>query len=122
MNPSSREARRIRDRLHRTRTQLVARLHETVERADEELETPSVEVVDLANGQWDARVLSRIGDREAAELAAIANALERLDRGDYTTCIRCQGKIERARLRAMPTATKCGDCAKRGERRATPRA
>ncbi len=122
MNPSSREARRIRDRLHRTRTQLLARLHETVEHADEELATPSVEVVDLANGQWDARVLSRLGDREASALAGIANALERLDRGDYGVCLRCGGHIARPRLRAMPTATECTSCAKRSERRGTPRA
>jgi DnaK suppressor protein len=66
-------------------------------------------------------VLSRLGDSEATALAGIANALERLDRGDYGVCLRCNAHIARARLRAIPTATECTGCAKRAERRATSR-
>ena len=52
----------------------------------------------------------------AAELEAIAQALARIERGQYGICADCGQPIEAARLALLPQAIRCGSCA--GERRA----
>jgi DnaK suppressor protein len=49
-------------------------------------------------------------------LAAIDEALRRLDEGSFGTCARCGKPIAEARLEAMPYATKCIDCKRLEER------
>lgn len=79
--------------------------------AEEVTATPSAEVIDTANGQWDARVLSRYGDAETRQLSAVEAALARIAEGTYGTCARCGMKINAARLAAMPEAAMCAACA-----------
>jgi RNA polymerase-binding transcription factor DksA len=43
-------------------------------------------------------------------LRRIDDALERLDRGIYGRCTRCQGPIAKARLYALPFAVCCQQC------------
>ena len=49
-------------------------------------------------------------------LAAIDEALRRIDEGTFGTCARCGKPIAEARLEAMPYATKCIDCKRLEER------
>jgi RNA polymerase-binding transcription factor len=49
----------------------------------------------------------------------LAQALDRLDRGDYGLCQTCGHAIAPARLRAMPEVTSCVPCQDRLERRTT---
>jgi DnaK suppressor protein len=46
----------------------------------------------------------------------IAAALERLDQGEYGTCVECSEPIAPARLRVMPEVTTCVRCQDRLER------
>jgi DnaK suppressor protein len=46
----------------------------------------------------------------------IAAALERLDQGEYGTCVECGEAIAPARLRVMPEVTTCVRCQDRLER------
>lgn len=46
-----------------------------------------------------------------ADLDAVNDALARLDEGAYGTCEGCDGPIALERLHAIPSATKCIDCA-----------
>src|SRR5688572_24934878 len=46
----------------------------------------------------------------------IAAALERLDQGEYGTCVECSEQIAPARLRVMPEVTTCVRCQDRLER------
>lgn len=50
------------------------------------------------------------------ELSEIDAALERIDRGTYGLCIDCGEPIDPARLKALPTATRCLRCQNRYER------
>jgi DnaK suppressor protein len=60
-------------------------------------------------------VISSEGQAEALEeatrfsdmLAAVRNAVRRIDEGSYGTCIDCGRPIEEARLRAVPWAQYC---------------
>jgi len=46
----------------------------------------------------------------------LSAALERLNNGDYGTCIECEEEISPARLRALPEVTTCVRCQDRLER------
>jgi DnaK suppressor protein len=49
-------------------------------------------------------------------LAAIDEALKRIEEGTFGTCARCGKPIAEERLEAMPHATKCIDCKRLEER------
>lgn len=51
-----------------------------------------------------------LGEREAAELQAIEQALQRLADGSYGLCLQCGVAIPAARLHAQPTAERCVSC------------
>ncbi|HUN94343.1 MAG TPA: TraR/DksA family transcriptional regulator [Burkholderiaceae bacterium] len=54
----------------------------------------------------DLNQLSGLADR----LAAVDDALARLERGEYGECVECGEPIDTARLRAAPTALRCTAC------------
>lgn len=56
-----------------------------------------------------------LGERETAELAAIAAALERLAAGSYGQCTDCGVTIPAARLQASPEAQRCIPCQEQAE-------
>ena len=98
-----------RDMLVERRATLLTRHFAELARASES--DPSVELVDVANAEWDARLLSSLGETDAAALEAIEAAIARFDRGLYGVCAVCGEEIARERLRALPEAVECADCA-----------
>jgi RNA polymerase-binding transcription factor DksA/uncharacterized protein (DUF302 family) len=54
-------------------------------------------------------------DRDAAELAAIDAALERIEEGTYGRCVACGAAISPARLDHVPEADRCLPCQQRAE-------
>lgn len=115
MTPEDFDLRKIRDRLVARRAALLARYHDAQDRAEEELATPSREVIDAASEQWDARVLSEMTDTDARALDGVVAAIRRLDTGRYGRCAVCEQPIEPARLRALPEAAECAGCARFAE-------
>jgi len=59
----------------------------------------------------DDEALSGIDEVLRKEIVAIRNALSRIDNGTYGTCFKCGGEIGKERLKALPTATTCINCA-----------
>jgi DnaK suppressor protein len=55
-------------------------------------------------------------DNTGHVLAAIDQALKRIEEGTFGTCARCGKAIAEERLEAMPYATKCIDCKRLEER------
>jgi DnaK suppressor protein len=51
-----------------------------------------------------------MNEHETAELGALAQALERLDAGQYGQCKDCGVEIPEARLNAYPAALRCISC------------
>jgi len=89
----------------------MSRYHDGVDRAGEELEARDSEEVERATEEWDARVLSSLGEADLRELTGIVAAIRRIDEGTYGVCQHCARRIEPARLAALPAATSCIDCA-----------
>jgi DnaK suppressor protein len=63
-----------------------------------------------------AQALGKVEDRTRARLTEIDEALGRLDRGEYGLCVDCGESIPVARLRVIPTARRCVECAESAER------
>lgn len=55
--------------------------------------------------------LQAISGAAQEELAAIEEALQRIETGQYGSCKRCGGAIEPHRLQAVPHAVTCRECA-----------
>jgi len=98
-----------------TADMLRAKLEELESRATEiedDLRHPleadsSEQAVDLADDESLAGV-SEVLRREIADIRA---ALARIEDGSYGVCARCGNEISARRLEALPTATRCIDCA-----------
>lgn len=56
--------------------------------------------------------LQAIGDAAAREIAAINEALGRIEHGSYGICRGCGEQIEPGRLQAVPYAVTCARCAR----------
>jgi DnaK suppressor protein len=108
----------IRDRLLQRRASLLARYRDELERADEQHGVRDPENAERAAEEWDARVLSQLGETDAAAIASVVDALRRLDGGTYGTCTVCAESISQARLTAVPEAATCIRCARTHDRSA----
>lgn len=56
-------------------------------------------------------VVDAIGNETRQSLHAIQVALDKIAEGTYGECEACGGEIAEARLRAIPEATRCVNCA-----------
>ena len=56
-----------------------------------------------------------LGERETAELAAIAAAIARIKAGSYGLCTDCGATIPATRLQASPEAWRCIRCQEKAE-------
>ncbi|MDA8752625.1 TraR/DksA family transcriptional regulator [Halieaceae bacterium] len=56
-------------------------------------------------------VVDAIGNETAQSIRDIQAALARIADGTYGVCDACGGEISAARLRVVPEATRCVDCA-----------
>lgn len=101
----------VRARLEARRQELLVRYKDTLERAQEELAEGSAELVDVANDQWDARVLAVMSEHDALALENIVAALHRLDTGGYGVCTSCGVTVSPVRLRILPEVARCTECA-----------
>jgi RNA polymerase-binding protein DksA len=71
------------------------------------------QAVELENQE----LLEALDQEVAEEIRRIQRALVRIDNGDYETCISCGNDIGEARLKALPTTSRCVECAAEAERR-----
>ncbi|MGD0497626.1 MAG: TraR/DksA family transcriptional regulator [Bryobacteraceae bacterium] len=65
---------------------------------------------DQAQLTHDEFVSLHLNSLEHAELRLVEEALDRLDSGDYGTCLNCEEPIPVKRLRALPWARYCVVC------------
>jgi RNA polymerase-binding transcription factor DksA len=84
--------------------------------------TQATERSEVAEGQNDNAQLWEVSDvrddldsQAATELGQVNQALARLDAGEYGECTSCGEPIADARLKALPYATLCIQCAEEAE-------
>ncbi|MGO9059356.1 MAG: TraR/DksA family transcriptional regulator [Candidatus Binataceae bacterium] len=83
---------------------------------DRDQGVPGDEVDDAAR-EDDFELSTSLADIAAARRAAIEEALQRVEHGEYGLCEECGEEIAPARLHAIPTAVLCVDCQQAREAR-----
>ena len=73
-------------------------------------EASDTHLADVATATVGREVDYSLEENSNGLLAAIDEALVRLDDGTFGTCTRCGNAIAAERLEAMPSATKCIEC------------
>ncbi len=101
--------------LTQTKMRLEQKLRELTERAkeiDDELSAPGDDDwEEAATESAGDESLEEVGDVTLEEIAQIREALAQIEAGRYGICTSCGENIAEARLQALPSATKCVDCA-----------
>lgn len=98
---------------------------ETARRAQQELEAlrgaeRDPEFEEGAQAEHEEYTLSRVSEVQRRQVAMIDAALARIDAGEYGVCVDCETEIDVRRLKAVPFAVLCTDCATRRERGLVP--
>ncbi len=71
----------------------------------------SADSAEQAQERENDEVVDAIGNETRVSIRIIQNALEKIEDGTYGACERCGEDIGVDRLRAVPEATHCVDCA-----------
>lgn len=72
--------------------------------------------VDLASDTYDTEFLHNLSDTEKRSIEEIDYALEKIEKGAYGNCEICGKKINKERLKALPSAKYCILCQTKRER------
>jgi len=81
------------------------------------LSNTPVHLADLASDSFEQEIAISLLETEEQRLEEIAAALERINKGSFGRCEECQREISPERLRAIPYARLCIECANRVEGR-----
>jgi DnaK suppressor protein len=114
----------VRARLERDLTAIVDRLRQVAGTAElSELTVPAgvngyAEEIDKIQAEQMRESSLTTRARLVQRANRLAEALRRLDAGEYGNCTRCGERIQRARLEALPEVETCLRCQEELERRA----
>ncbi|MBI1179789.1 MAG: TraR/DksA family transcriptional regulator [Alphaproteobacteria bacterium] len=93
----------------------LAQLTKRVEQLDEDLRQPlNADFAEQATDMESGEAMEALEESSRNEIAQILAALHRIEEGSYGTCASCGADIAKARLRAVPYAIQCIDCARGG--------
>jgi len=106
----------LRDRLNGDVSHLTDEaLHQTGREAGGNLSSMPIHMADLGTDAFEQENTLNLLQNEEQVLADIAAALERMDQGSYGSCEECSGEIPEVRLRVLPYARFCVECARKQE-------
>ena len=91
---------------------IVSKLEQDGREADEEIAN---DVADKATNSYTKEFLFKKSNDDRFILQLIQEALERMDAGEYGTCVACGGEMQQKRLEAVPWARHCIDCQEKQE-------
>jgi RNA polymerase-binding protein DksA len=104
----------LRVRLETKKAELMSRLERITANLRRGYEADSKE---RAKQLEDSEVVDALGNEARDEIAKIATALQRIETGEFGTCVECGAAINPDRLAAYPYAEECIECAEFTERR-----
>jgi RNA polymerase-binding transcription factor DksA len=105
------ELKNIKDILIQKRSLLVERL-EKIESSKVRKEPLNADSSEQAQEVVNHEVVDALDDLEGVELAMIDQALARIENGSYGQCLDCGEMISPSRIKAIPYASFCINCAK----------
>jgi len=80
-------------------------------RAPVELDQQSVGRLSRMDAMQQQQMALAAGRQREAQIARVRNALDRMDKGEFGTCVKCGEDIPEPRLEADPAAHLCVACA-----------
>ena len=80
------------------------------------------DAADIASEESSREFTLRMAERDRQAIAALRQALRRMDEGEYGDCVHCGEEISERRLMARPMSTHCIDCKTEVEMRGHGRA
>ena len=105
------ERRRVANGLHHLQEQNSGSIEDETEE-----ETYDNHLADSATSTLNREIDYTLEENSEHVLAAIEEALRRIDEGSFGTCARCGQPIAEERLEAIPYAIRCIDCKRLEER------
>ncbi|MFN2349303.1 MAG: TraR/DksA family transcriptional regulator [Thioalkalivibrio sp.] len=107
----------LRRQLEHLRDDLQGRLQRVESNVRHEVEPLERDFAEQAVQRENEEVVDALGNEARRELVQVRDALKRMDEGAYGQCRSCGEAIAPARLKAMPQARLCAECATREEAR-----
>ena len=80
-----------------------------------EFSTMPIHMADIGTDNYEQEFTLSIAQSESVILSHIDDALKRIDTGTYGECEDCEKLIPKARLNAIPYASRCVKCASQSE-------
>lgn len=77
----------------------------------------SYHMADVGTDNFGREMELNIASNENERIRMIDEALERIEEGNFGACVACEGKISVERLRAIPYARLCIECARESEKK-----
>lgn len=96
--------------LEEKKAQLLERLHK-IENSKHRQDPLSADWEEQAKELQNDEVIDALDDLEIRELEDVNLAIKRIEQGSFGQCVACGEEIELSRLKAIPFAKKCINCA-----------
>ena len=88
----------------------------TLQGSDGDLSSYSFHMADQGTDTMDREQQYMFASREGNYLYHLERALERIEKGEYGICVRCNNEINPERLEAVPHARLCIQCKSKEEK------
>ncbi|MEW6411188.1 MAG: TraR/DksA C4-type zinc finger protein [Candidatus Zixiibacteriota bacterium] len=99
-----------RDALYEELSSMNAKLAQTIKDSTGDLSAYSYHMADQGTDAMEREMAFMLSSKSGRFLYHIEEAIRRIDRGDYGTCVACGRPIGFDRLKAVPHARLCIEC------------
>jgi len=96
--------------LNEMRSQLLHEVQESMLAYREMGEAPLPDISDVSANAYSRDVLLNLGENQQQKIRDIDAALERIAKGEYGICARCEEEISPQRMQVRPFSRYCIDC------------
>lgn len=107
---------KARETLEAMRAQTLRNVQHELHEGRDQTKDEGMDTYDLASDARDREINHILTDRDRDKLAAIDEALTRVDDGSYGLCEDCEAEIAEGRLQALPFTRLCVTCQSDRER------
>ncbi len=94
-----------------------AALSKTRTEASGDLSSMPIHMADVGSDNYEQEFTLSLMQNEEETLEMIEGALERIEDGVYGSCVECEGRVTKTRLKAIPYTPFCIKCASKRESR-----
>ena len=92
-----------------------AALRKTRSEASGDLSSMPIHMADIGSDNFEQEFTLSLMQNDEGTLEQIESALERIEDGDYGSCVECGGNVPKTRLNAIPYTPFCVKCAEKAE-------